>query len=355
MDKNFRKEYAAVKNAALLQANAYFFANMEEIVESFQNALEAACCCVKELQAQGLQEMEYMELTMLRTRLLEHDYRAPIMVYDSSWYGDTKQFQAGEADVGCIFSFYETMMKDTEAIAKKYQAKLSGAIVKECMCEAAEHFWEYAAIAWRQAVMGFSPEGMGITEDFRIRVCEYMGFGEVCWRYTPQMTQEQMKKWFGKGEENVYRFRDYRGRDFSGWDMSSLDFTGCDFRGCSLEGSDFSGADLTGAWFCGSSMKGVCLRGAWMPGTRFDLADLKEADFNGAYSTCEINDDFWMRPDNVRASFVGADLQHADFTFSAVENADFTGANMEGVKLNDSHNGFYLLDERQMAQVEFDT
>lgn len=353
MNENFRNEYNEIKNQSLLAVNAYYFSHMEELTASFGESLKAACERVMEMQEQGYPDVEYMEITLLRTRLMEHQYRVPILVYGTEWYADLGQAQVGEMDAGGIFSFYETMIQAAASLVKKYRTKLPERMLETCMCSAAELFWNYVEMACRRAVMGFTPNGMGITEEFRIRACEYMGYGSVCRRYTPEMTRNQMKKWFDKKEEEEYRFRDYRGHDFSGWDFSGLNLTGCDFSGCTLDGCSFEHADLTGAWFCGSSMKEVNAADAWLPGAKFDGANLQEAVFEGAYSSCKINDQLWLRPDNEWASFTGCCLKSADFSFSAIECADFTGADLEGAIFNDAHRDYYQMDERQRERAKF--
>lgn len=353
MDENFKKEFREIKNQALLAANGYYFSNMDTLSDSCRKALGAACEQVKRMQAGGYPDVEYMEVTMLRTRLMEHDYCIPIMVYGTEWYADSRQAQAGKIDAGGIFSFYEDMVRKTAGLVKKYRSKLPERMLEICMCSTADSFWNYVDMACRRAVMGFSPEGMAITEEFRVRICEYMGYGSVCRRHLPAMDRDQMKKWFEKGEEEAYRFRDYRGWDFSGWDFSGLDLTGCDFRNCNLDGCSFADADLTGAWFCHSTMKKACLRDAWIPGARFDQADLEEAVFEGTYSSCRFNDNLWRRPDNEWPSFVGCRLKNADFTFSAMECADFSDADLEGAVFHEDHMDYYQLDERQRGQARF--
>lgn len=354
MDENFEQEYDEIKNESLLLTNSYYFSHMDFLADSFRNAMKEACAQVRQMQERGLGDVEYMEVTMLRTRLMKQDFRAPILVYGPDWYADLGQREAGAADVEPIYSFYRDMLRATSRLVKKYRSKLPERILEECMCQMAEPYWNYVELACRQAVMGFTPEGMRITDDFRIRCCEYMGFGTVCRRHTPAMTLKEMQLWFDKREdEEVYRFRDYRGLDFSGWSFAGMDLTGCDFSRCNLENCDFSGADLTGAWFYDSWMNDACMEEAWLPGARFHRADLENATFEGAYSACEINDGLWLRPDNERASFLGANLKYVDFTFSSIECADFSGAVMDGAIMNDGHREFYQLDERQRAAVQF--
>lgn len=353
MDDNFGNEYQEIKNESLLRANAYYFSHLEELTASFRNSLEEACVRVRRMQAEGYQDVEYLEPTLLRTRLIEHDYQAPIMVYGKDWYADLEQCQVGSIDISGIFSFYEDMIQKTDSLVKKYRAKLPERMLESCMCSAADQFWGYVEMACQRAVMGFAPDGMGTTEDFRVRVCEYMGYGTVCRRHTPAMDPEEMKRWFGKGEEEDYQFRDYRGHDFSGWDFSGLNLAGCDFSGCRLDGCSFEGADLSDASFCDSSMKDAHVGDAWIPGARFDGADLEGAVFEGAYSSCKINEGLWMRPDLTWASFAGCCLRKADFTFSAIECADFTGADLEGAVFNDAHRDYYQMDGRQRGQARF--
>lgn len=354
MDENFRDEYQNVKNEALLKTNSYFFDNMKDIAEVFRAALFASCECLEAMQQNGYQEIEYMEVTLLRTRMLERNYQAPVMVYGESWYADIRQAQVGEIPIESVFSFYDEMVRITEGLVKKYKTKLPEKILEICMCESAADFWNYVTMGCKQAVMGFSEDKIKITKDFRIRCCEYMGFGSVCRRHTPNMAPEQMKKWIDEKEKEVYRFRDYRGKDFSGWDFSGLDLTGCDFRDCNLEESNFEGANLTGAWFCNSRMRNCDLRGTWLPGARFDNADLREALLEGAYSASKINRSTWLRPDNVRASFCGANLTKADFTVSAIEFADFTSASMEKTLFDEEHKDYYHFDDKQLEQAAFD-
>lgn len=353
MDENFGEEYHEIKNKALLDANQYFFNHIDELELSFRNSLNSACEHLKGLQKKGYQPVEYLEFTLLRTRLLKHDYKAPVMVYGSDWYADTCQTEIGTVNLEPIYSFFEEMIRKTVTLVKKYQTKLEERCLELCMCETAECFWNYVSMACQRAAMGFSPQELNITEEFRIRCCEYMGYGSVLWRYTPEMSLEQLKKWFDKKEADTYRFRDYRGKNFSGWDFSGMDLTACDFRGCNLEECIFDSADLTGTWFCESNLQNASFDRAWMPGARFDKADLRGAVLVGAYSTSKINGDLWMRPDNIRASFLEADLRNADFNFSAIECADFTDAAMGGTLFHESHKDYYDLDEAQKALVQY--
>lgn len=353
MSEAFRKEYQEVRNESLLAVNAYYFSHREELAASFRKGLEEACRQVRQMQAKGYPDVEYMEVTMLRTRLLQHDYRIPILVYGTEWYADPLQRQAGEVDGSGIFSFYESMIQKAAGLVKKYRMQLPEHMLEGCMCQAAEFYWNYAQMACQRAVMGFTPEGINMTDQFRIRVCEYMGYGMVCRRYTPVMEPEKMKKWFDQKEEEVYRFRDYRGCDFTGWDFGGLDLTGCDFSGCIMDGCNFEGADLTGAWFHGCSMKRASLRDAWMPGASFDGANLEGAVLEGAYSDCRISYDLWLRPDNEWASFTGCCLRGTDFTCSDIECADFTGADMEGAVFQEDHREYYEMEPGQKEQVQF--
>lgn len=353
MDENFRSEYGEIVNKALLGVNGYYFSHIEELSNSFRDSLQAACERVKQIQAQGYPNVEYMEITMLRTRFIQHNYQVPILVYGPDWYADFRQVQVGKLDASPIFSFYEEILKDAAGPAKKYRMKLPERVLEYGMCMTAEYFWKYVAMACRRAVMGLSLEGLGMTQEFTVRACEYMGYGFTCRRYTPKMELNERKEWFDKREEDAYRFRDFRGLDFSGWDFSGLDLTGCDFSGCALDNCNFQGADLTGAWFCDSTMKKVYLSEAWIPGARFDRADLREAVLEGTRSSCKINGDQWARPDFEPASFAGCCLKQADFTFSAIEGGDFSGADMEGTLFNDAHREYYEMDEQQKKQVRF--
>ena len=138
MDENFRNEYGEIVNKALLAVNAYYFSHVEELSDSFRESLKAACERVKQMQMQGYPDVEYMEITMLRTRLMEHDYRVPIMVYGSDWYADLGQAQVGEIDAGGIFSFYEEAVQAASTPVKKYRTKLPEKILDSYRCSTAE-------------------------------------------------------------------------------------------------------------------------------------------------------------------------------------------------------------------------
>ena len=73
MDENFRKEFREIQNQARLGVNAYYFSHMEELTDSYREAMAGACRQVKAIQDKGYQDVEFMEITMLRTRLLEQD------------------------------------------------------------------------------------------------------------------------------------------------------------------------------------------------------------------------------------------------------------------------------------------
>ena len=187
MDENFRSEYGEIVNKALLGVNGYYFSHIEELSNSFRDSLQAACERVKQIQAQGYPNVEYMEITMLRTRFIQHNYQVPILVYGPDWYADFRQVQVGELDASPIFSFYEEILKDAAGPAKKYRMKLPERVLEYGMCMTAEYFWKYVAMACRRAVMGLSLEGMDMTQEFTVRACEYMGYGFTCRCYTPKM------------------------------------------------------------------------------------------------------------------------------------------------------------------------
>ena len=119
MSEAFRKEYQEVRNESLLAVNAYYFSHREELAASFRKGLEEACRQVRQMQAKGYPDVEYMEVTMLRTRLLQHDYRIPILVYGTEWYADPLQRQAGEVDGSGIFSFYDSMIEKAAGLVLK--------------------------------------------------------------------------------------------------------------------------------------------------------------------------------------------------------------------------------------------
>lgn len=351
MDQTFEKEHMAVKDKALLLVNDFFFRHVEEIAASYRFSLHKASEKISKLQQDGGHDISYLEFTMLRTRLKEHDYFAPIMAYGDDWYADVRQEQVGEINIGQIYSYFEAMIQETEKLAKKFSMKLPDRVIEEIICKTASKFWKYVHIACQQAVMGFCPDHISITNDFCIRCCEYMGYGSVIWQYTEKMTEAEMMKWFGKKEKDTYMRRDFFGLDFSGCDFSGLNLAGCNFRGCNLTGCSFEGADLSETWLNLSCLRGANLKDSWIPGTKFDYADLKGAVLKGAHSVCKINSGIWMRPDLLAASFVSADLESADFTFSAIEEADFTGANMTGTIFNQGHLDYYLFDDTQKSKL----
>ncbi len=355
MDENFQKEYFEIKNEALFAANDWYFSHADELADSFREALVKSCARVAQMQEKGFPAMEYMEITMLRTRLLKGDYRLPVMVYGKDWYADPKQAQAGEADGSGLFLFYESLIQQAEGIIKKYRSKLPERMREICMCTAAELFWNYAYMAGRRAVMGFEPAGAAITDAFRVRVCEYMGYGAVCRRYMPRMKPEELKEWFGRGPGEDYKYRDYRGYDCSGWDFSGLDLDGCDFSGCVLDGCCFENASLSGAWLCNSSIKNASFRNAWLTGARFDGSDLEGSVFITAYSICRVNEDVWRKPDYHWASFAGCKLKNADFTFTKIAEADFSGADLEGCQFNNAHRTYYEVDDEQREKAVWNT
>lgn len=354
MDEHFLKEYLELRDEALLKLNSVFYDRIREIGGGFSESLRAACDQVIKMQKQGYREIEYLEFTLLRTRLLNRDYHMPVMVYGEDWYADLNQAQVGTIDMDPIFSFYDELADKTERLVKKYRTKIPQETMAERMCLSAEYFFHYVGLALRHTVMGFTAGEMKITDEFRIRCCEYMGRGQVLRRHTPHKDMEQLKKWFGKKEKEVYRFRDFSGRDFSGWDLEGMDLTGCDFRKCNLSGCNLSGADLTGTWFCDSEMRGADLSGAWVPGARFDRADLTDATLEDTYCVCRINRGAWLRPDNIRPSFADACFKGADLSFSMMDGADFTGAALDGAQFSEGHGEYYRLSREQIKAAVFE-
>jgi DMSO/TMAO reductase YedYZ molybdopterin-dependent catalytic subunit len=123
---------------------------------------------------------------------------------------------------------------------------------------------------------------------------------------------EQLERFTSAPGYDKYRGRVMIGLDLTGWvprtgdlrrlhlkncDLSGLDLSGVDLRGsnlslsslrgANLRGADLSGSDLEGADFSEADLTGADLSGTALSASRFDGAEVKDANFDGAWGLLE--------------------------------------------------------------------
>lgn len=147
------------------------------------------------------------------------------------------------------------------------------------------------------------------------------------------------------GARAVIQDRDMSGLSFQGANFSQADFSGSIMANCQMIAVNLESATLFGCDFRGSVLKfarlsKADLRGIQADGADFENADLSETDLRDGKNVIRnkpggpIEEKRGAFKGN--ASFVGANLKHANLKDSVAINADFTGAQMENTNLRNT-------------------
>lgn len=157
---------------------------------------------------------------------------------------------------------------------------------------------------------------------------------------------------------------DLAGADFSGAKLDNCTFLACKLGGANFYEADLRGCrfvercDLAGAVFTGAQLQGCNLRDTKMPGCDLRRANLDDADLTG----CDLRGaKFYQaiarrtrfdKANLAQAEFISANLMNASLTNAIIDGADFRGANLYAADLARIRNdGRAQFDEALLTKV----
>ncbi|MCI9080103.1 MAG: pentapeptide repeat-containing protein [Lachnospiraceae bacterium] len=357
MNKIFEEYAIQLKNQKLFEMEKIYQEHFSEFVPFFQKHFQEICKNILTLQKNGtLEEISYLEYTLLYTNMLEKKETAEVRVYDDNWYFGHKQKIVGLFDFSALFTKYHELESELMAYRKRFADETSSQEVQSFLFSCIRPFYCYIISIFRYSILPcISKEpflSIQRADKFEINIGEYMGYTEAVYKENHNRTSEDSLAWFSLRREFEYAFEDFSGLDFSGADLSEIDLRYSDLRNTKLSGTDFQDSMLFGTRFCNAVMKDADLRYCLVHEADFTGADLTGAKFTAAQAHAGVpNHNKWIITGYQRVSFRNACLKKADFQRTRIWDADFTGAVMDGALFQQSQLPYFELSPEQMKAI----
>jgi len=336
MDTHFLNRAETLLTEKLFETEGLFQCGFSSLSEAFKENFQEICREIAALQAAGnLDEIAYIEYTMLRSNIINKNYTAEIRTYGKEWFLCKNQRVVGQFDISDILQNLDKLWTDLLTTRKQYVGKVSSLDISEFIMDATPKFYTYVISLCRFSILDCIEQDyfkvIKKTPQFSINVGEYMAQTEPIYKENSEKDCKSLLKWFAKRHSYVYCFEDFSGLDFSNENFTNIDFRYSDLRNAILTNTSFLYANLIGARFCGAELENA----------NFSYSILHEADFSGAnlrkakfyYSQANwglLDKDEWKRVGLFKVSFRKANLQNANFTGANLIGADFTDAVMDG-------------------------
>ena len=359
MDKDFLEQAKEMLNAELFKLDEFFFENFPGFSAKFKENFQQVCESITKLQNDNkLDEIAYLDYTMLRANIINKDYVAEVFVYGENWFLCENQCAVGRFDISFIFKYFDELWKKLLFKGSRYIGTVKANEVNEFMMDVAPKFYSYLASLYRFSILDCIDKDYFIKikkyPQFEINAGEYMAFTEAVYKENSEKNREKCIEWFAKRLDPDYCFEDFSGLDFSGLDFCNTNFNRSDFRNALLKNTNFTEADLVGARFCGADLENACFASACLHESDFSGANLRNCEFSNSFASLgRLYDVDWILPSYFGINFRKADLRNADFRGAELEDADFTGAIMDSAKFDVNAKESLKLTSEQLKTVLF--
>ena len=355
------EEYAInLKNKKLFEMEEIYQTHFHEIAPYVQKHFQEICENIIKIQQTGyLEEISYLEYTLLYTNILQKKEIAEVRIYNDQWYFDNGQCIVGNFDFSDLFIKYNELCSMLMSYRKKFANEVSTQEVKSFLISCIRPFYCYIISIFRYSILPCIEKepflSIRRTEKFEINIGEYMAYTEAIYKENQKRNSIEALAWFSLRREFEYAFEDFSGLDFSKADLSEIDLRYSDLRYAKLIRTDFQDSLLFGTRFCYADMRDADLRYCLIHEADFTGANLENAKFIATDAYAGVpNKSKWVVTGYQRVSFRQANLTNADFRRTGIRDADFTDAIMDGAVFLESQLERFELSEKQIQSIKIE-
>ena len=358
MVESFEAYAVRLREEKLFEMEEIYQKHFHEFVPLFQKHFSEICETIIKLQKSGnLDEISYLEYTLLYSNLIQKKETAEVRIYHGDWYLDSRQYIVGTFDFSAFFTKYHELSEELMAYRKQFAGKVSAQEVKAFLLSCADSFYSYIISCFRFSILPCIEKEPFLSvkraDKFEINIGEYMAYTEAIYKENRLRTSEDSLIWFAQRQEFDYTFEDFTKLDFSGADLSEIDLRYSDLRYAKLSSTDFQDSMLFGTRFCYADMENADLRYCMIHEADFTGANLTNAKFIAAESFAGVPDhSSWKITGYQPVRFCNANLTGVDFRRNQISGADFTDAVMDGALFSETQLAYFELSQKQLQAIK---
>ncbi|MEK3789018.1 pentapeptide repeat-containing protein [Paenibacillus sp. FSL K6-1230] len=318
----------------LQRLESYYQLHKSQLAQSFWCSIEQIIAGYEALQEQGQQAaLGYITFSLLRTSMLSGQSLYLVEASNRLWFLDEQAYSACY-DASWAYGFLKPLEAELLQLAKKYAGAIDPTDVQRRIMHTAAFVHQYVLALARYTLRLHEDKLMPalnrvrLERECEIRVGEYRDLSEIVYKVD---RRERSAEELGNELSGRHGFA-YSGEVFRHAELSQGDYTGIhlyysDLRGSSCKGSLFTNGYLVGSRWDEADLCDADFSGAFLAEASFTGADLRDASFRGCVGMAGLlAEKHWERPGYEPVCFTGANLAGADFTGAWLPGADFRGA-----------------------------
>ncbi|MNW28857.1 Pentapeptide repeats (8 copies) [compost metagenome] len=318
----------------LQRLESYYQIHKSQLAQSFWYSIEQIIARCEALQEQGQQDaLGYITFSLLRTSMLGGQSLYLLEASDRLWFLDEQAYSICY-DAAWAYSFLKPVETELLQTAKKYAGAIDPTDVRRWMMNTTVLVHQYILALARYTLRLHEDKLMHalnfvrIESELEIRVGEYRDLSEIVYKVD---RRERSAEELGNELSGRHEFA-YSGEVFRHAELSQGDYTGIhlyysDLRGSSCKGSLFTNGYLVGSRWDGADLCDADFSQTFLAEASFKGSDLRGASFRGCIGTAGLlTQKHWERPGYEPVCFTGANLAGTDFTGAWLPGADFRGA-----------------------------
>lgn len=358
MAESFEIYADRLREKKLFEMEEIYRKQFHEFAPVFQKHFSEICETIINLQRSGnLDEISYLEYTLLYSNLIQKKETAEVRVYHDNWYLDSRQSIVGMFDFSTFFTKYHELSEELMTIRKQFAGTISAQKVTSFLFSCASSFYSYIISCFRFSILPCIEKEPFLSvkraDRFEINIGEYMGYTEAIYKENQSRASEDSLLWFAQRQELDYTFEDFTKLDFSGADLSEIDLRYSDLRYTKLRDTDLQDSMLFGTRFCYADMENADLRYCMIHEADFTGANLTNAKFTAAESFAGVpGHSKWKITGYQPVRFRDANLTRADFRRTQIRDADFTGAIMDSALFSETQLRYFRLSKEQLQAIQ---
>ena len=332
LEKFYERDYIPFISEHFMKLNE-FVCNKDAQVWSvwkkeLQHAFRKVCMLQEKKQ---MQEVAYIQIVLLRTRILEQDNRLAIYAYGKQWYAG-EEYHIGDLDISAFLKQFEDVSEHLQKKAGKYFGKVKKLDIERLLLEEVSNLLPYLQYVFRS---------------FREEICELDGYQEM---QKGDLFQMQIGEFYELGatilqmarrkNEKLLRKRIRKDEILSGYDLSALNLDGCQFRGkdisdvnlsfCSIRNGSFKGCNGTGLYLSEARINHSLFQYVILQESIWKRCDLRDNVFDSCVMYYGYKDAGSRYPDSRAMRMEGCDLRGTRFVKCVMNGVDFTQTNLDG-------------------------
>lgn len=348
-----------IRNEILTELEKDFKNNKENLASKFLEDFYRICENIVVLQEKGrIGEIKFIIFTVLRTRLIEENYKFPVIVCNKFWWMDEKHLEVGTFDSSFVFKYYEKMKKELEKVRNVYIGKTIKQDVDSLLNDEIVNFMYYLArIAKYKILVATESEmfkNISKTNNIQIHVGEYFDFSEIIFNeYYEEKNIKEINEKISSGKRNEVCFWDMKSLDFSNQEFIDVDLRFSDVRYCDFSNTDMSYSLLAGTIFNYANLENANLSFSVLNEASFENANCRGVQFNKIIGYSGLEDQKnWDMVGYYPLNFKNANLENADFQGADIIGSVFDGAILDGAIFDKEQLGYLNLSDEQRKVIK---